>query len=108
MTRKTTKAIAFSKLKAGLEDAIAYHRGARQLTVRDRAAPIRRGAQATLGSQETSRGPPRLGRGSTVSRRSSLTLVWWQDAFTRPLPEEIERAAATVDWARSAKDVEFW
>jgi putative transcriptional regulator len=26
---------AFSKLKAGLEDAIAYHRGSRQLTVRD-------------------------------------------------------------------------
>jgi DNA-binding transcriptional regulator YiaG len=35
MKRKTTKASAFSKLKAGLEDAIAYHRGARQLTVRD-------------------------------------------------------------------------
>jgi putative transcriptional regulator len=35
MKRKTTKATAFSKIKAGLEDAIAYHRGARQLTVRD-------------------------------------------------------------------------
>jgi putative transcriptional regulator len=35
MKRKTTKTTAFSKLKAGLEDAIAYHRGARQLTVRD-------------------------------------------------------------------------
>ena len=35
MKRKTTKASAFAKLKAGLEDAIAYHRGARQLTVRD-------------------------------------------------------------------------
>jgi putative transcriptional regulator len=35
MKRKTTKTAAFSKLKAGLEDAIAYHRGARQLTVRD-------------------------------------------------------------------------
>ncbi len=30
MKRKTTKASAFSKLKAGFEDAIAYHRGARQ------------------------------------------------------------------------------
>ncbi len=30
-----SKASAFSKLEAGLEDAIAYHRGARQLTVRD-------------------------------------------------------------------------
>jgi putative transcriptional regulator len=35
MKRKTTKASAFAKLKAGLEDAIAYHRGGRQLTVRD-------------------------------------------------------------------------
>ncbi len=35
MKRKTTKATAFSELKTGLEDAIAYHRGARQLTVRD-------------------------------------------------------------------------
>jgi putative transcriptional regulator len=35
MKRKTTKASAFSKLKTGLEDAIAYHRGAQQLTVRD-------------------------------------------------------------------------
>ncbi len=35
MKRKSTKVSAFKKLKAGLEDAIAYHRGARQLTVRD-------------------------------------------------------------------------
>ncbi len=35
MKRKTTKATAFSKLKAGLEDATAYHPGTRQLTVRD-------------------------------------------------------------------------
>ncbi len=35
MKRKTTKTTAFSKLEVGLEDAIAYHRGARQLTVRD-------------------------------------------------------------------------
>ena len=35
MKRKARKTTAFSKLKAGLEDAIAYHRGARQLTVRD-------------------------------------------------------------------------
>jgi putative transcriptional regulator len=33
--KRKKKATAFSKLKAGLEDAIAYHRGARQLTVRD-------------------------------------------------------------------------
>ncbi len=35
MKRKSTKTSAFDKLAAGLEDAIAYHRGARQLTVRD-------------------------------------------------------------------------
>ncbi|WP_248360526.1 hypothetical protein [Anaeromyxobacter oryzae] len=34
---------------------------------------------------------------------SAVTLVWWQDAFTRPIPEEIERAAACIDWA-SASD----
>jgi hypothetical protein len=35
MKRRTTKTTAFSKLKARLEDAIAYHMGTRQLTVRD-------------------------------------------------------------------------
>lgn len=35
MKRKSTKTSAFAKLKTGLEDAIAYHRGERQLTVRD-------------------------------------------------------------------------
>lgn len=35
MKRKAHRNSAFSKLQAGLEDAIAYHRGTRQLTVRD-------------------------------------------------------------------------
>jgi DNA-binding transcriptional regulator YiaG len=35
MKRKATKPPAFSKRKADREYAIAYHRGARQLTVRD-------------------------------------------------------------------------
>jgi hypothetical protein len=40
MKRKTTRASsAFTKLKAGLEDAIAHHRGSRQLTVRNVEAP---------------------------------------------------------------------
>lgn len=39
---------------------------------------------------------------------STLTVVWWQDGFTRPLPEEIQRSVATVDWGRSAKDYDFW
>jgi hypothetical protein len=38
---------------------------------------------------------------------SELTLVWWQDAFELPLPQEIERAVAGVDWARSARDVDL-
>jgi putative transcriptional regulator len=32
---KKRKTLVLAKLEAGLEDAIAYHRGARQLTVRD-------------------------------------------------------------------------
>jgi len=35
MKRKASGSRAFSKLKAGLEDAIAYHRGSALLTVRD-------------------------------------------------------------------------
>lgn len=38
---------------------------------------------------------------------SRLTLVWWQDAFDGPLPVEIERAAATIDWEARAEDWEF-
>ncbi len=34
---------------------------------------------------------------------SRLTLVWWQDAFTDPLPVVIERAAAGVVWEREAR-----
>jgi hypothetical protein len=29
---------------------------------------------------------------------SDLTLVWWQDAFARPLPDEISAAVAEVAW----------
>lgn len=39
---------------------------------------------------------------------SELTLVWWQDRFEAPLSAEIERAAAGIEWDRSARDVEFW
>ncbi len=37
---------------------------------------------------------------------SELTLLWWQDAFELPLPQEIERAAADLDWAGRAEDVD--
>jgi hypothetical protein len=35
---------------------------------------------------------------------SSLTIVWWVDAFSSPLPAEVERAAAGVAWEREARD----
>lgn len=38
---------------------------------------------------------------------SELTLVWWLDAFELPLPQEIERAVAGVDWAKWARDVDL-
>jgi hypothetical protein len=38
---------------------------------------------------------------------SELTLVWWQDGFTSPMPAEIERAAAGVEWERVAIDVDL-
>ncbi len=38
---------------------------------------------------------------------SELTLLWWQDSFEAPLPQEIERAAAGVDWVGAAVDVDL-
>jgi hypothetical protein len=38
---------------------------------------------------------------------SELTLVWWVDLFEAPLPQEIERAAAGVDWNGTARDVDL-
>ncbi len=38
---------------------------------------------------------------------SELTLLWWMDAFELPLPQEIERVAAGLDWAGSAQDVDL-
>lgn len=42
------------------------------------------------------------------STASTLTVVGWQDALTRPLHDEIERAVANVEWQRSAKDYDVW
>jgi hypothetical protein len=36
--------------------------------------------------------------------RSALTLVFWADVFTTPLPLEIERAVSSVSWEREAED----
>jgi hypothetical protein len=38
---------------------------------------------------------------------SELTLLWWQDGFEAPLPQEIERSAAGVDWEAAARDVDL-
>ena len=62
MKRKATKASAFSKLKAGLEDAISYHRGARQLTVRDvelmPPPPMGASQDGAVASRRTGNGQP--------------------------------------------------
>jgi hypothetical protein len=34
-------------------------------------------------------------------------VVWWQDEFTLPLPQEIERAIASVEWRKFAEDYDF-
>lgn len=39
---------------------------------------------------------------------SELTLLWWQDTFQLPLPQELERAASGLDWARLAEDVDLF
>lgn len=39
---------------------------------------------------------------------SELTLLWWQDGFTLPLPQEIQRVAEGLAWNDLAKDVAFW
>lgn len=49
---------------------------------------------------------PIVDDGDTTS--SELTVVWWQDGFTLPLPQEIERAAEGLAWRDLAKDVAFW
>jgi DNA-binding transcriptional regulator YiaG len=67
MKRKATKISAFSKLKAGLEDAIAYHQSARQLTVRDVEL----------------RPPPPMGAKDVLAVRVSLRVS--QAAFARIL-----------------------
>ena len=48
MKRKGKTSFAFAKIKAGLEDAIAFHAGDRQLTVRD----VELRPPAPMGAQE--------------------------------------------------------
>jgi putative transcriptional regulator len=68
MRRRKTESRAFSKLKTGLEDAIAYHRGRRVLTVREVTLP----------------GPPRpMSPGEVAALRKAVHLS--QAAFARIL-----------------------
>jgi len=86
MKRKATKISAFSKLKAGLQDAIAYHRGARQLTVRD----VER------------RPPPPMGAKDVLAVRASLRVS--QAAFARILNVSPRTVQAWETSARRPSD----
>jgi len=86
MKRKATKVSAFSKLKAGLEDAIAFHRGDRQLTVRDvELMP-----------------PPPMGAKEVLAVRESLRVS--QAAFARILNVSPRTVQAWESSARSPSD----
>jgi putative transcriptional regulator len=86
MKRNTTQATAFSKLKAGLEDAIAYHRGTRQLTVRD----VELKPPAPMGAKEVLAVRARL-RGSQAAFARILNVsprtvqAWETNARARPM-----------------------
>jgi putative transcriptional regulator len=86
MKRKATKVSAFSKLKAGLEDAIAFHRGDRQLTVRDvELMP-----------------PPPMGAKEVLAVRASLRVS--QAAFARILNVSPRTVQAWETSARKPSD----
>jgi len=84
MMRKPSRTSAFSKLKAGLEDAVAYHRGARQLTVRDveLKAPPAMGAKEVLAVRAQLRvSQAAFARILNVSPR---TVQAWESSARRP------------------------
>jgi putative transcriptional regulator len=85
MKRKTNnKSPAFSKLKAGLEDAIAYHRGTKQLTVRD----VDLKPPRPMGAKEVAAVRARLRVSQTVFARilnvSPRTVQAWETNARRP------------------------
>jgi putative transcriptional regulator len=80
--KKTARTSAFSKLKAGLEDAIAYRRGDRQLTVRDVEL----------------KPPPAMGAKEVVAVRAKLRVS--QAAFARILNVSPKTVQA---WEASAR-----
>lgn len=86
MKRKAAATSAFAKVKAGLEDAIAYHRGARQLTVRDVELPP----------------PPPMGARDVLAVRTRLRVS--QAAFARILNVSPRTVQAWETSARRPSD----
>ena len=84
--KKTTRTSAFAKLKDGLEDAIAYHRGDRQLTVRDVEL----------------KPPPAMGAKEVVAVRMQLRVS--QAAFARILNVSPKTVQAWETSARRPSD----
>jgi putative transcriptional regulator len=84
MKHKSGRGSAFAKVKAGLEDAIAYHRGTRQLTVRDVALkpPPPMGAKEVLAV----RGQLRVSQAAfaRILNVSPRTVQAWESSARRP------------------------
>ncbi len=82
--KNKARSSAFSKVKAGLEDAIAYHRGTRLLTVRDieLAPPHPMGAKEVLAVRARFRvSQAAFARILNVSPR---TVQAWETSARRP------------------------
>jgi putative transcriptional regulator len=86
MKQKKAGMSAFAKLKAGLEDAIAYHRADRQLTVRDVEL----------------KPPPAMGAKEVVALRVQLRVS--QAAFARILNVSPKTVQAWETSARRPSD----
>ncbi len=86
MKKKTSRTSAFARFKAGLEDAIAYHRGDRQLTVRDVELEP----------------PPAMGAKEVLAVRSRLRVS--QAAFARILNVSPKTVQAWETSARRPSD----
>ena len=84
MRRKAKTTSAFSKIKAGLEDAIAFHRGERQLTVREveLKPPPRMGAKEVLAVRTRMR--VSQAAFARILKASPRTVQAWETNARRP------------------------
>ena len=84
MSRKATRTSAFAKLKAGLGDAIAYHRGVRKLTIRD----VELGPPPPMGAKDVLAVRARLRVSQAAFARilnvSPRTVQAWEASARRP------------------------